>query len=195
MNNLRGGRLPDCYALGNVTQQNAKLGLPVFGTPGGWGMMQVDLAGGQFLDPQALWNWRDNIAAWMQYIFGPLASINPGDTSASYGYSFWRRQYDDWSRFYTDNGYPDLPQPLQVGANCRFLYTRDYISPAVSNPALVPQSAWLGDAIVMKNIGGSTVNYASFIIGTGAWLINPTQYNPTSNTNQDIVREFCDFKP
>ena len=47
----------------------------------------------------------------------------------------------------------------------------------------------------MKNLGGANANYVSLDNVNGVWLYNPTQFNPVLGTYQDIVSEFCSFKP
>lgn len=63
----------------------ANIGMPIYGFPGGYGAMQLD-------PPPSLhevWNWKANFAAARSLL----------DAKANTAYSFWQRQYNQWSSY------------------------------------------------------------------------------------------------
>jgi hypothetical protein len=176
------------------------IGWPIFGPPGGYGVMQLDPPP----DPFSVWNWSLNVSdgiSLLQSLAGSTTS-----TAGSQAYPFWNRQIYQWNLenvALQQQGQPTFPPPEKAdpgpyfSPNCTFIGS---LSPAtgISTPNTgAPNTYWYGDAVLMKqNNGtydacGNNANYVSWIQTTsqvpGHWSFDKS----VLNSSKDIVYEYC----
>ena len=191
------GRLQSGYC-----SNSANYGWPVWGPPGGYGIMQVDPP--PSLD--AIWNWRSAIAAGKNKLdlhAGPVQDLSDaagvGLGGENRAYPFWIRQVKQW-RIY--NSAPrfgrQLPPPDdQTESTCKFT-----LSPASAPLHSTPTTGiggvyWFGDAILIKQYGGTetktgkNANYVSFINNTST-LVEPSwSFFKPNSVSSNVVYEVC----
>jgi hypothetical protein len=180
-----GNRTGNQYCL-----SSANLFLPIFGPPGGYGMMQLD-------PPPSwddIWNWRTNIADGnnlLQTLAGPQADAGGGQA-----YPFWIRQVRQWQAnnlIRRDNNQPLVPAPdPQQESVCTFTVSRpgdpvlaQTMGLSTPNTGLA-NTYWFGDAILMKQYAGAPANYISWLTGTTEW-----KFNKPNSVSSNIVQAFC----
>ncbi len=173
----------------------ATSGMPIFGTPGGYGMMQLDPPPPQTPgQSESIWNWHTNIVEGKNRL-----------SNFTGAYPFWIRQYDQWVAYNARAKPSDRVEPAekhdpdraQSGSRfytpkCNFVTSR---TPIIGQPT----QYWYGDAVLMfQNAGtadstGIVANYVSWIepiqgVSTtgGHWSFH--KYN---KINKNIVYEFC----
>jgi hypothetical protein len=150
------GRLQSAYC-----SSSANFGWPVWGTPGGYGIMQVDSP--PSLD--AIWNWRTAIAAGKTKLdshAGPVQDTSDpkGQGTDKRAYPFWIRQVKQWQIYNSKPTFgsvipapPDQTEGTQ-GSSCTFT-----LSPSAAPAYTTPNTGqtgtyWFGDAILIKQYGG-----------------------------------------
>jgi hypothetical protein len=151
---------------------NSTLGLPVFGYPAGYGLMQldpVDSSGSQtgpVDSSNEIWNWRTNIAGGLNRIQTKAGPQSYSATSMQ-AYPLWIRQVRNWNTYNGKNS-TQAPPPSDddfssTGGTCKFTLPLDANGVGIEGPASLPAGThWFGDAIVMKQYGGAN---------TGQYLI------------------------
>ena len=175
-------------------------GQPVWGYPQGYGAMQIDPPEGggstslATLDAyEAIWNWRANFAQWQRIVdlLKAGSANDPGlgvTTQGMPGYPFWNRQVRQWNDFNTQNsGNVVSSVPDTQEAVCMFSF-----GGAGASPSDVSAGArWFGDAEAMKQLGGATMNYLSFL--DGGVNVSQARWNfcRKNGVNANIVYEFC----
>ena len=163
--------------------------LPIWGTPGGYGMMQVDPPPSQ----NAIWNWRAAIAAGqdrIQTLAGPAQ-----DGEGGQAYQFWLRQARQFEQYNaTQPANAQVQAPVDPGP---------YISPACtfvySKTAYTGQANahWFGDAILIKqyggtgDIGGNTANYLSWVNNNPNVAVPVWQFHKSNKISKDVAYEVC----
>jgi hypothetical protein len=160
---------------GGTQQFNASTGLPYFGAPNGWGVLQLDPPPNSLI----LWNWQSNIQAAVNQLASKLA----GSGGA---YNFWQRQVDQWHAWNAQ--YPNATVPIATQDspwNCKFWMVDDqYGSP----PAGFRSFA---DAIWIKQYNGTgTPGFP----GTGnyiAWQNPGWRLNQFDDNSRNYVYSVC----
>jgi len=142
-------------------QNGRNAGMPLYGRPAGYGIMQTDPP------PSAasIWDWTAAVAAGaaeLQSKAGPASYTNATDQSA---YPFWIRQYQQWQAYNALNPNAQIGPPAnqQEGPNCTF--TNSSV-PTNSSPY------WFGDAELIKQYNGLSPN--------------GYQYLSWNNTNKNV---------
>ena len=152
---------------------------PLFGPPGGYGMMQLDPPPG----PQEVWDWRANING------GKNVVVSKRDAATSGATDFWNRQvqqFNDWNTNHTSNPVlapdddPQFAQFLSIG-NCTFTSKASNLSADV-HP--------LRDAILIKMYNSAPQNYVSWDNVNGQW-----QFSNLNGQNFDYVSRVCSTTP
>lgn len=169
-------------------------GQPVWGYPQGYGMLQLDPPQGspplQVLGDddayEVIWNWRANLVGW-DNVTGTKAGLQLESGTA---YGFWADQVDQWRRWNATPGnlvVPPLDQrvePPNSFPTCTF----DFGNTPDSQVAHPQGTYWLGDAILMKQLGGAPMNFVSFLATPG----NPRwSFCHANSVNQNVVGDFC----
>ena len=162
---------------------SANAGLPVFGPPNGYYIMQLDPPP----STDAVFNWQTNIngaQTLLQALAGPIQYGTGGQA-----YPFWIRQVKQWQDFNAIHS-PQVPPPNDQPESSYCTFT---LSPAPAPTYTTPntgqgQRYWFGDAILMKQYAGATTNYISFIQGQTSGNWSESQAN---SVRPDIAYEFC----
>jgi len=165
-------------------------GQPVWGSPQGYGVLQLDPPQGAPPVPvlsdddayEAIWNWKANLQQW-DVVAGTKAGVDGQDQAA---YTFWVNQVEQWRQWNS------IPANAQVGpladtqeANCTFSF-----GDTPDSQSGHPQGIyWFGDPILMKQFGGAPMNYVSFL---SADINNPRwNFCRSNSVNANVVYEFC----
>lgn len=198
---------PYCGQNGSGSQQSGPFpGMPIWGTPFGYGVMQLDPPP----SPSTLWNWYQNLqdgVAHLQNLSGGTTDVAAQGAQNATAYAFWNGQVQQWNDENLVNQaqtppLPTFPTPESVDPgpnssdNCHFIGSLNAAT-GISTPNTgVPYTYWYGDAILMRmNAGtidacGNNANYISWTNskpGTpGHW-----SFDKTTKVNSDIVYEFC----
>jgi hypothetical protein len=166
-----------------------QVGMPMYGFPGGYGMMQVDPP----VQASDIWNWQQNISDWqtnLQTMAGPEAYTTLTDQSA---YPFWIRQVQQWQEYNANLPgdqqvlWPGDPGP-NFSANCNFA-APSLTASTVRNTGQ-QNTYWYGDAILMKQLGGASTQYVSWY-NTDQNATPYWSFNKANSVSHDIVYEFC----
>ena len=185
---------PQLTGPANNSPQQA--GMPIYGYPGGYGMLQLDPPTTAF----DIWNWRTNISSWQvrfEGVAGPERDTqldpipNLHDIRA---YPFWIRQVVQWQTYNAAqrlNSLPEVPWLPDPGpnfsSNCSFQPPSTTAFP-VRNTGQ-SNTYWYGDAILMKMVGGSPTNYVNW---NNTDPNNPSwSFAKSNSVSKDIVYEFC----
>jgi hypothetical protein len=161
-------------------------GTPVFGSPNGWGVMQLDPSD----NDQQKWNWQMNIQAG-------LARLQQNYIAD--GYEFWRRQVTQWHQWNVANPANTRIPPDDIPeATCTFT-----LSPAQQDPWTQPTAGggtyWFGDAIAIKRYNGASSppgsgepgNYITWR-NTGDYVDDPYWHFTFLNSNSlNYVNRVC----
>ena len=141
-------------------------GHPVFGSPNGFGIMQVELSPGATSGADQLgkmFNWKLNIQAAKAKV----------DASAVTALNWFNLQYGQWTDHLVGHGphYFSSPYPYTESANAMSPYYCEF-----SNPYEV----WSGtksyvDAITIKMYNGATTHYLYWGVNNSGWYVAPTQ--------------------
>jgi hypothetical protein len=162
---------------------SSKVGMPIYGPPGGYGILQTDPAP----DMNSIWSWKGNIAAWetqwAQVFDSNYASPTDGNQQA---YAFWVRQAYQWAAYNIENGNWPTSSPAEQsdpGPGPFGSYVNGVFVPTPQQPfnptplppmpvsfvtnlnpnTLVSQQYdgpimneyWYGDAVLMKQLAGT----------------------------------------
>jgi hypothetical protein len=166
-----------------------KFTLPIWGTPGGYGMMQVDPPPSQ----DAIWNWTSAINAGqnqLQDLAGPAIDTSATIPLDKRAYPFWLRQVKQWETF--NSALPaqsQVPAPVDPGPlfspNCNFISSKTSSTGA--------NTYWFGDPTLIKQYGGTiapdgrNANYVSWIQGlTPHW-----EFDKANKISKDVAYEVC----
>jgi hypothetical protein len=168
----------------------ANPGLPIWGKPGGYGMMQLDPP--PSID--AIWNWRTAVSAGIQRLDDLAGPPRYTDESDGRAYPFWVRQVRQWKAFNSlhPSNQVAAPSDQQESANCRFTLSPapDPTNPTTPNTGVLG-AYWFGDALLMYQNAGTGSSGANWLTwkksqGTGSW-----NFHKDNGVNHDIVYEFC----
>jgi hypothetical protein len=177
----------------------ANSGLPIWGTPAGYGIMQRDPP----TSTDMIWNWRSAITESLKEIAekaGPMVYTGNIREPASnlQAYPFWIRQVRQWQTYNANapaNNQPhvDAPPDDNESPSCIFSMLLD----ASGNPIKTngqPNTHWFGDAILIQQYNGNGPSGANYIVWNNPPGAVPTWsgagsttyvYNVCSCTNQN----------
>ena len=180
--------------LGPLNNSPQQTGMPVYGEPGGYGILQLDPP----VAPVDIWNWTQNILDW-QSRFAALAGPEV-DTSASLprdprAYPFWIRQVLQWQSYNNSPVGQPVPWPGDPGPkfspNCTFQVPSPTQFPPVRNTGQ-PSTYWYGDAILMLQIAGVAPTGANYVSWNNSDPAAPYwSFNKANGVKCDVVYEFC----
>jgi hypothetical protein len=188
-------------------------GMPVYGYPGGYGLLQLDPP----TYPADIWNWQQNISDWqtsLQGQAGPEVGSLNGTSSAAY--PFWIRQVMQWQNYNcgqypcaSNNGAPVItnskpvywvqdpgqpstgnPNPTNYSPNCNFLAPS--LTASTVRDTGQPNTYWYGDPILMKMLGGAPAAYLSWNNIEESQGVTPFwDFEKANSVSEDIAYEFC----
>ena len=202
---------PYCGQNGGLSQQSGPFpGMPIWGTPFGYGALQVDPPP----SGSTLWNWSQNLTdgiALLQTKAGSPTAVGPNPSpTGEAGYPFWNGQVAQWNvenqqrqaaglapvgTAETFDPAPTLPSPSVP--TCTFS-TSFSTSLDISVPSTDANTYWYGDAILMMQYAGTadscgnSANYVYYVQGnlsqntTGYW-----SFHKVNGVSANIVSEFC----
>jgi hypothetical protein len=177
-------------------------GLPLWGKPGGYGIIQYDadvLQGAPDPSLSVLWDWKQNVAMGQTLAAqtaGPIQdTLNDGERRA---YPFWLRQVRQWQQWNALWNPQDpvqavniRPAPQQDTGGCHFRVNPTPSAGLRDSPITgQPGTYWFGDATLIKQYNGAPTNYVSWngtVDGNQYW--NP--FNLANSVNQDVVHDVC----
>jgi IPT/TIG domain len=161
-----------------------KAGMPIFGPPNGYGIMQVDPPGSE----GNLWDWRANVQAGLGRISslaGPESYTNGQDGRA---FPFWIRQVQQWQDYNAAHQGNEVAAygPVSESDYCTFVFSATRSLP----PGSPNTYHWFGDAILMKQYAGAPTNFISWD-NTDPLAVPHWSVHEENTVNTNIVRDFC----
>jgi hypothetical protein len=168
--------------------QQFNWGFPVWGSPSGYGMMQIDPPPSQTL----LWNWQTDVQQ---------AGTKLGTTS---GPAFWNSQVQQFNTYnlgLAAAGLPPVPPPPdQQESACTFtlpMSAGQGVSGSIAGGGAT-NTYWFADAIQLRNYNGGSFSYGGVTAAPNyiSWQANSPSigywriFKPNT-VNSDIVADVC----